>query len=125
VEGVGVRYGWDRVALTEQGVLGVEKTPVTVETAGPGGTSIRREAMAFDVGAVPGQESQLLDLLRAWCARLVDEGIDDLLMVVSNPALRRALEPLATRSTSFNLNHQFSVAADADIRGYFIDGMLF
>jgi hypothetical protein len=125
VEGVGVRYGWDRIALTEQAVLGVEKTPVTVETAGPGGTSIRREVMAFDIGAVPGQESQLLDLVRAWCSRLVDEGIDDLLMVVSNPALRRALEPLATRSTSFNLNHQFPVAADADVRGYFIDGMLF
>jgi len=125
VEGVGARYGWDRIAFTEQALLGVAKTPVSVETAGPGGTSIRREVIAFDVAALPGQESQLVDLAHAWCSQLVEEGIDDLLITVSSPALRRVLEPLASRSTSFNLNHQFSVAADADARGYFIDGMLF
>jgi hypothetical protein len=81
--------------------------------------------VAFDVAALPGDESQIIDLVHAWCSRLADEGIDDLLITVSSPALRRVLEPLASRSTALNLNHQFSVAADADARRYFIDGMLF
>jgi len=125
VEGVGCRYGWDRLAFTGGALLGVERTPVTVKTEGPDGISVRREVLAFDVASVPGCESQIEDLVRAWCARLAEEGIDDLLITVGSPLLRQLLEPLASHSITFNLNHQFSVASDADERGYFIDGMLF
>jgi len=92
---------------------------------GPGEHSERSEALAFDVAALPGREKELTSLVRGWCARLADEGIDDLLVTVASPRLVAALAELASSETRFNLNHQFRVAADADRRGYFIDGMLF
>jgi GNAT superfamily N-acetyltransferase len=125
VETVGLRYGWDRLAFTGEALLGVERTPVAVETQSPAGTSIRRRVLAFDVAALPGCESQLEGLVRAWCSRLAEEGIDDLLIMVSSPTLRRVLEPIASQVTPFNLNHDFAVAIDAAARGYSIDGMLF
>lgn len=125
IETVGHRYGWDRLAFTGVALLGVERTPVTVETQSPAGISIRRQVLAFDVASLPGRESQLEGLVRAWCSRLAEEGVDDLLIMVSSPAVRRLLEPIASHTTSFNLNHDFAVASDAEARGYSIDGMLF
>jgi len=125
VGGVGARYGWDRVGLGDGAALGVERTPVVVRTETADGISERREALAFDLAAVAGQETELVRLVRAWCARLADEGIDDLLVTVASPRLLAPLAELAVSETRFNLNHQFRVAADADARGYFIDGMLF
>ena len=122
---MGPRYGWDRVALDDGALLGVERTPVAVRTETPAGVSVRREALAFDLAAVPGREAQLTRLVRAWCARLADEGVDDLLVTVASPRLLAPLAGLAASETRFNLNHQFRAAPDADARGYFVDGMLF
>lgn len=125
VTGVGPRYGWDRVALGDGAILGVERTPIVVRSEGPDGRSERREVLAFDVAALPGNESELLPLVRAWCARLTDEGVDDLLVTAASPRLAARLAPLASAETRFHLNRDFRVAPDADARGYFIDGMLF
>jgi hypothetical protein len=125
VSGVGPRYGWDRIALRDGAILGVERTPIVVRSEGPNGRSERREVLAFDLAALPGRESELAPLVRAWCARLADEGVDDLLLTVASPRLLAALAPLAGPETRFNLNHDFRVSPDADARGYFVDGMLF
>jgi hypothetical protein len=77
------------------------------------------------VAALPGREGELAPLVRAWCARLADEGVDDLLLTVASPRLLAPLAGLAASETRFNLNHQFRVAPDAEARGYFVDGMLF
>ena len=122
---VGARYGWDRVALCDGALLGVEHTPVVVRTESATGCSERREALAFDLAALPGHEAELTPLVCAWCARLADEGIDDLLVTVASPRLLAPLASLAASETRLHLNHQFRVAPDADARGYFIDGMLF
>jgi hypothetical protein len=122
---VGVRYGWDRVALRDGAILGVERTPIVVRSEGPEGRSERRQLLAFDVAALPGREHELAPLVRAWCTRLADEGVDDLLVTVASPRLLAPLAQLAASETRFNLNHQFRVAHDADLRGYFVDGMLF
>lgn len=37
VEGVGARYDWERIAFTEEAIVGVERTAGRVETEGPGG----------------------------------------------------------------------------------------
>ena len=99
VAGVGRRYGWDRIALRGGAILGVERTPVVVRTESPSGRSERREVLAFDVAALPGCESELPPLVRAWCARLADEGIDDLLVTVASPRLLTPLAGLATAET--------------------------
>jgi hypothetical protein len=125
VTGVGARYGWDRVALRDGAILGVERTPIVVRSEGPEGRSERRQALAFDVAALPGREHELPSLVHAWCARLADEGVDDLLVTVASLRLLAPLARLAASETRFNLNHQFRVAPDADLRGYFVDGMLF
>jgi hypothetical protein len=123
--GAGHRYGWERIAFSEAAALGVERGGVRVVTESPAGREERREVLACDVAALPGREAELVPLVRAWCARLADEGIDDLLVTLAHRPLLDALAPLASRSIAFNLNHQFRVAPDAAARGYFIDGMLF
>lgn len=70
-------------------------------------------------------EPLLPRLLRAWCARLADEGIDDLLLTLAHQPLIDALAPFASRSIASHLNHHFAVAPDVAARGFFIDGMLF
>ena len=125
VTGVGPRYGWDRIALGDGAIVGVERTPIVVRSEGPGGRSERRQVLAFDVAARPGHESELAQLVRAWCARLADEGVDDLVVTVASPRLLAPLAELAASETRFDLNHHFRVAPDADARGYFVDGMLF
>jgi hypothetical protein len=124
-ESVGPRYGWSRISFSDGALLGVDGLPVKVETRTPEQTEVRREAYACDLAVIEGHEHELLDLVRAWCTRLLDEGIDDLVITAASPLLRRHLEPLASYRTYFNLNHQFAVASDADARGYFIDGMYF
>ena len=124
-DGAGHRYGWDRIAFSDAALLGVERAGVRVIRESPAGHEERREALACDVAALPGHEAELLPLLRAWCARLADEGVDDLLVTLASRPLIEALGPLASRSIAFNLNHQFAAAPDAAARGYFIDGMLF
>jgi hypothetical protein len=125
VTGVGPRYGWDRIALGGGAILGVERTPIVVRSEGPNGRSERREVLAFDLAALPGRESELPRLVRAWCARLADEGVDDLLVALASPRLLAPLAPLAASETRFNLNHDFRVSPGADACGYSIDGMLF
>jgi hypothetical protein len=117
VTGVGRRYGWDRIAIGGGALVSVERTPVLVRTDGPQGSSERREALAFDVAALPGREGELPGLVGAWCARLAEEGIDDLLVTVASPRLVAPLAELAASEARFNLNHQFRVAPDADARG--------
>ncbi len=123
--GAGRRYGWERIAFSDAALLGVERDGVKVIRESPAGREERREAWACDVAALPGREAELLPLLRAWCARLADEGVDDLLVTLASRSLIEALAPLASCSIAFHLNHQFTVAPDAAARGYFIDGMLF
>jgi len=122
---VGPRYGWDRLAFAQGALVGIEGTPITVVTEGPEGRSVRREVLAFDLAALPGRERELGELVRAFCARLADESVDDLLVTVACPSLLSPLAELAAKTMRFYLNHQFAVAPDADGRGYFIDGMLF
>lgn len=50
--------------------------------------------LSFDLAALLGREHELPSLVHAWCARLADEGVDDLLV---------------------------TVAPDADLRSYFVD----
>lgn len=123
--GAGRRYAWERVAFTDSALLGVERGGVRVITESAAGREERREVLACDVAALPGHEAELVPLVRAWCARLADEGIDDLLVTLAHRPLVEALAPLASRTIAFHLNHQFRVAPDAATRGYFLDGMLF
>jgi hypothetical protein len=123
--GASHRYGWDRLAFGEAAALGVEQGGVRVVTQGAGRREERREVFACDVAALPGREAELLPLVRGWCGRLADEGVDDLLLTLAHPRLLETLAPLASHALAFRLSHQFRVAPDADARGYYVDGMLF
>lgn len=97
-------YGWDRVLLSGDAVIGVRADgPSTwVRTEREGERMAVTRAMAVDYGCRPGSEQQFEQLLRAWCAKLVDDGVNELALLTSEHAhLSALLRGLASRVVPF------------------------
>ena len=79
------QYSWDRVWMTDSCVVGVwpagESIKVVINFKG---TRIEsRRGLVLDYGFMPGAEDELEGVLRAWCARLAESGLDTLAMFTS------------------------------------------
>jgi hypothetical protein len=115
------RYGPDRLLTNGDAVLGVSRCTVDVSTSGAGGS--RRQATALDVGAVSG--AALESLVRAWCARLADDGIDDLVVwACAGSAVHVAIAPLARTSFAHALDLGLTPPVTAAERGIHVDASL-
>ena len=79
----------------------MENDSLKVITESKNGRTESRRALVLDYGFLPGAESELEALLRAWCARLAAEKIDTLSIFTSEPSpgcerirsLAREIEP--------------------------------
>lgn len=114
-------YGADRLLTNGEAVVGVSRwvTVLRDERGGPP----RRQATAWDVGA--SSPIALESLVRAWCARLADEGIDDLVIwSCAGDVVHRAVAPLASASTAHAVDLGLTPPADAAPRGVAVDAAL-
>ncbi len=99
-------YRWDRLRLSEDAVIGVRadgaRTRVWSERDGERRSATR--AAVVDYGCRPGAEPQFERLLRAWCAELAGQGVEELAIHSSEHAhLNELLRGLAARVVPFEL----------------------
>lgn len=88
---LGVMYGPDAVLGNDRAAIGVSRRRFTMTTDEPGGARTRVETVALDVGAT--SVKAFRDVLCACCARLADDGIDDL--VIDLPSGSHLHDPIA------------------------------
>ena len=80
------QYGWERVRLLGNAVVGVwpqGESITTRLTAATGHVTESRSAAALDYGCLPGSEPGLIALLGAWCGWLATRGITSLELFTS------------------------------------------
>ncbi len=124
------QYGWDRLWLTEDAVVGVwpEGECVVTRFIDPAGeVSESRGAAVLDYGCAPGGEEQLESLLRAWCAWLRRSGQSTLTIFTSHAARgERLIRQLATEVNSFDFwTPSIPEPEGARARGLYVDHIYF
>lgn len=122
-------YSWDRVWLTEHAVIGVwpEGEVLSVRmTSASGETTESRGACVMDFGYVPGHESELLDLLRAWCTGLRERGMEEL-SIFSSPHTGHwdLLSPLGHHTPFHFWTPAIPQPADSERHGLYVDHVYF
>jgi hypothetical protein len=123
------QYTWGDLWLTDGAVLGVwaagRSISTTVEDAG--GRRVEREGLVLDHGFAAGHELAFLELLRAWCSHLDEQGITQLVMFSSpSSPTYPLLQTLGARMDPFDL-YLFGAATpdDAAERGVYVDHIYF
>ncbi len=122
-------YRWDRLRLSGDAAIGVRadgaRTRVWSERDGERRAATR--AAVVDYGCRPGAEPRFERLLRAWCAELVAEGVEELAIHTSEHAhLNELLRGLAARVVPFELwTSGVAEPADGSPRGLYTDALYF
>ena len=123
------QYTWGDVWLTDGAVLGVwaagNSISTTVEDSS--GRRVEREGLVLDHGFAPGHELAFLELLRAWCSHLDEQGITQL-VIFSSPSSPTypLLQSLGARMDPFDLYLSGAPTPDdAAERGVYVDHIYF
>ncbi len=123
------QYSWDRMWVTDGAVAGVwlagESIRVIVEKDGRRTES--RRGLVLDYGFAAGAEDELEGVLRAWCARLADNGLDTLSIFTSKLSLGyERLSALASDVDAFDMwTPGIPVPERASARGLYVDQVYF
>ena len=136
VESLGARlgraprqYSWPNMLMTDRAVVGVWPAgdSLKVITESQGRRTVSRRALVLDYGFLPGAEDELEDLLRAWCAKLVAQGIDTLSIFTSSPSAGSArICSLGSEVESFNMwSPGIAEGPDALQNGLYVDAIYF
>jgi GNAT superfamily N-acetyltransferase len=123
------QYGWDRLWLHGDAVVGVwpQGESITARyTDATGHVTESRTASALDYGCLPGAEPELLDLLRAWSAWLAPRGISGLELFTSpGSRLSTTLTPLGETTTFDFWTPEHPEPASALEHGLYVDHIYF
>jgi hypothetical protein len=119
-------YGWSHLLLGENAVVGVWPAGMRIVRQSPAGREDTVRALVLDVGFPPGAEGEVVALLRAWCARLLDRGCSHLTVFTSpgSPGYD-ALRPLAARVEPYHFTMGIPEPADVATRGVYVDHLYF
>lgn len=123
------QYSWDKILMTEKALVGVwpagDSLRVITETNGKRTESVRGVVLDYAFGA--GGEKDFERLLRTWCARLAERGMDRLSIFTSrNSAGVDLLRALAGEAEEFFMwSPGLPVPADADRHGLYVDPVYF
>jgi len=111
-------YGPDLLLGNADALVGVSRRPIHITTEGPDGTRLRREAVAYDIGASDADAFE--GVIRSWCRRLAAAGADDLVVDVTTASpLHDRLAGLARTSREYAL--QFGISPPPDVIGFRVD----
>lgn len=123
------QYGWDRLWLLGDTVVGVwpQGESITARhTDAAGHVTESRTASSLDYGCLPGAEPQLLALLRAWCASLAPRGISGLELFTSQGSrLSSTLTPLGHNTTFDFWTPEHPEPESAAEHGLYVDHIYF
>jgi hypothetical protein len=122
-------YGWDKVWLTEQAVVGVWPAGPALRTVTEvsGVASVSTPGVVMDYAFAPGAEAEFEALLRAWCGALAPAGIDTLVIYTSPASPGSALISRLGRATIdfYTWTPGIPVPQGAGQRGLYTDGAYF
>ncbi|MGH9196303.1 MAG: hypothetical protein ACRD1T_11255, partial [Acidimicrobiia bacterium] len=120
-------YSWNSVLIGEGSMVGVWPANLKVirETSGTRSESMR--ALVLDHGFLPGYEQEFEELLRAWCSRLSDIGIDELSTFTSTPSPNyEVVSRLASHLEVFDLSTMnLPEPEGVSERGVYVDQIYF
>jgi hypothetical protein len=122
-------YTWRNLWMTDGALVGVWPAgdSLKVITESKNGRSESRRGLVLDYGFLPGAESELEALLRAWCARLAEEKIEMLSIFTSesSPGSGRILA-LGCDVEPFNMwSPGISESRDSTQNGLYVDPVYF
>ena len=122
-------YGWDRLRMTEQALVGVWPADAAMRlvTESPSGRSVSLAAVTLDYAFEPGGEAEFAALLRAWCAELARAGMDTLVVYTSPVSPGTGLLTRLARGVEgyFMWTPGIAVPEGASRRGLYTDAIYF
>jgi hypothetical protein len=119
-------YGWPKLLLGEQAVVGVWPAGIRILREAQNGREESVRALVIDTGFAPGAEAELVALLRAWCGTLAGRGFTHLSLFTSPGSLGyEALLPLAARVEPYRFNIGLPEPPDVSARGLYVDHLYF
>lgn len=120
-------YGWDSLVMTDDAVVGVWDTGLTVHREGPDGRLTAREAFVLDYGFGPGAERDLRALLAATSSHVAEVGITSLCVFssVGSPGRQMLTELPGTVDRFVFLWWKPAEPVDVAERGLYVDPIYF
>jgi hypothetical protein len=119
-------YSWGNLLLGERAVLGVWPSGLRVTTERDGERRESVRASTLDHGFLPEAEASFERLLRSYCARLLEQGHNELSLILSETSPGYAIvRDLAFETEPFDFKMAIPEPEGAAAKGLYVDAIYF